>query len=398
LILSSFKTVNILKGNNTPGTTGAWLRKGLVIVQYSITIILITGLLVIQLQLRFIREKDLGFDKENLLVMNVNGDIDVVRGYESFTRDLSSHPGIIAMSRSNTSLSNGLSNSGALAIDASGKKVNATVHRLRVDHNYINTYGMKLIAGRNFIEGDPADSARGFIINEATTKLYGYKSAGEMVGKDFMFNEKEGEVIGVVNDFHYASLQQRIEPTCMYLLDGHFSKISIRVAGDTQQQVDFIERAWKKNFPESILDYSFVEDRVQKQYQAEQRFSKIFIVFSAVSLAIACLGLFALVSYAVEGRTKEIGIRKVLGASVISIATMLSKEFLLLIVISCVIAIPVAFYFMQQWLQGFAYRTSLGVEIFIAGGIIAILIALITIAIKSITSALVNPIRSLRNE
>jgi putative ABC transport system permease protein len=378
--------------------TGVWLRKSLVVFQYSITIVLITGILVVQLQLRFIRDKDLGFNKENLLVMGVNGSIEVIRGYEGFLQEISANPNITGICRSNTGLAFGLANSGATAQDASGKKINSTVYRMRVDHDYIDTYDMKLVAGRNFIKGSASDSARGFIINEATTKVYGYQDPQDMIGKDFLFNGIQGEIIGVVKDFHYTSLQQKIEPTCMYLLNGNFSRISMRINGNIEENVNAITQAWKKYFPGSVLDYTFTEDRVLEQYQSEQRFSKIFLVFSAISLAIACLGLFALVSYSVERRTKEIGIRKVLGASVTSIVHMLSKEFLVLILISCIIAIPVAYYFMQLWLQDFAYRTPIAGEIFVTGGVIALFIAMITVSIKSIRSAMTNPVDSLRSE
>ena len=184
----------------------------------------------------------------------------------------------------------------------------------------------------------------------------------------------------------------------MFLWRGGFSRVAVRLNGDVDQGVKLVTSAWKKYFPNTVLEYAFAEQRLEDQYRSEQQFAKTFMVFSLVSLAIACLGLFALVSYTVKGRTKEIGIRKVLGASVSGIVSMLSQEFVILILVACIIAIPAAYYFMEQWLQGFEYRISLGPEIFIAAGAIALLIAMITISIKSIRSALTNPVNSLRNE
>lgn len=398
LALSSFRTVNILKGQFRTGTTGVWLRKSLVVVQYAITVVLITGILVVQLQLHFIHEKDLGFDKDNLLVLKTNGDIEVVSGFEAFAAGLQASPLVRGLTRSNSMIAGGLGNAVAVSEDAKGKKLNATVYSLRVDHHYLEVYGMKLVAGRNFIEGNAADSAMGFIVNEATTRTYGYDDPNQALGKYFSYRGREGRIIGVVRDFHYSSLQQKIEPTCLYLLNGSFSRIAVRLNGSMGANLTLVMRAWKKYFPNSVPDYEFAEDSLEDQYRAEQRFSAIFLVFSAVSLSIACLGLFALVSYSVESRTKEIGIRKVLGASVPSIVNMLSKEFLTLIVVACFIAGPVAYYFMQQWLQDFAYRIDLGAEVFMTAGGIALLVAMATVSIRAITSAVANPVDALRNE
>jgi putative ABC transport system permease protein len=284
----------------------------------------------------------------------------------------------------------------ATFVDATGKKINGTIYTNGIDQEYIDTYGMKLIAGRNFKKGSMADSL-GLIVNEATTRAYGYKNAQDAIGTEIDFGNTKCELIGVVKDFHYNSLQSKIEPTCMYLLRG-FSRIAVRMNGDIGKDIALVSSAWKKHFPGSVLEYSFAEERLESQYHSEKRFAKIFAVFSAISLAIACLGLFSLVSYSVESRTKEIGIRKVLGASISNIVNMLSKEFLILVVISCVIAAPFGYYFMQKWLQGFAYHVPIGAEVFVLAGLIALFIAMATISVKAIRSALNNPIDSLRNE
>ncbi|MEK6780392.1 MAG: ABC transporter permease [Bacteroidota bacterium] len=397
VILASFKTVNVLKGQFKSGTAGVWVRKNLVVLQYSITIILITGILVIQLQLNFIKSKDLGFDKDNLLVLNVNGSSEVQAGYDVFLNELLSNPNITGMARSNAFIAGGLGNRTATFIDATGKKIGGTIYTNGIDQEYIDAYGMKLIAGRNFKKGSKADSV-GLIVNEATTKVYGYTNAEDAIGTEIYLGDTKCELIGVVKDFNYTTLHSRIEPTCMYLWRGGFSRIAVRLNGNVSDGVELVTSAWKKHFPNSVIDFSFAEERLQSTYQSEQRFSKIFFIFSTISLAIACLGLFALVSFSVESRTKEIGIRKVLGASVTSILGMLSKEFLALIVIATFIALPVGYYFMSQWLSGFAYQVDLNPGVFMLAGILVLVIAWLTVSARSIKAATANPVESLRNE
>jgi putative ABC transport system permease protein len=397
IVLSSLRIVNVLKGQLSPATSGVLLRKSLVVFQYAITIILLTGILVTQMQLRFIGHKDLGYNKDNLLILNVNGSPEVRAGFQKFKNDLLTAPNIGGVATSNAMISGGLSNSIATIEDASGKKINGTIFTNGIDQDYIDTYGMKLVSGRNFIKGSRADSL-GVIINEATSRSYGYTDPDGIIGKEFILGGVKGIIIGVVSDFHYSSLHKKIEPTCMFLWQGGFSRIAVRLETNVQRGMEYVVNAWKVHFPNSVLEYSFAEQTLEAQYQSEQRFSKIFLTFSIISLSIACMGLFALVSYSVKSRTKEIGIRKVLGASVSRIVTMLSREFIVLVVIACFIATPLSYYFMQRWLESFVYRTTLGAEIFLASGAIALLMAIVTISIKSVRSALANPVNSLRNE
>mgnify|MGYP003575076607 CR=1 FL=1 len=397
IVLSSLRVVDVLKGRLTTDVSGVLLRKSLVVFQYTITIILLTGIFVTQLQLRFIGNKDLGYNKDNLLILNVNGSPEVKAGFQKFKNDLSTNPNVGGVATSNAMISGGLSNSIAIIEDVSGKKINGTIFTNGVDQDYIHTYGMKLVAGRDFIKGSRADSLA-FIVNEATCKIYGYTDPSEIIGKELMLGNVKGTIIGVVSDFHYSSLHKKIEPTCMFLWKGGFSRIAVRLDVNVQQGKERVINAWKSHFPNSVLEYSFAEQTLQDQYKSEQRFSKIFFTFSIVSLSIACMGLFALVSYSVKSRTKEIGIRKVLGASVSRIVTMLSREFVVLIMIACFIATPLSYYFMQQWLESFVYHTTIGAGIFLAAGMVALVIAILSIGIRSVQSALANPVNSLRNE
>ena len=397
VVLSCFKPVNILKGN-LADLSGTWLRKVLVVVQFSATIILVIGIIVVQMQMEFIRDKDLGFDKNNLMVFGVHGSPEVINGYKAFADELTTSPNIRGVTRSNTTIGNGLGNLNAVVEDVSGTKVSTRVYQFRVDHDYIDVYNMKLIAGRNFRIDNAADSTRAFIVNEALAESYGYANAGDLIGKSFEYNGKAGEIIGVVKDFNFNSLQHKVEPACIYLLNTGFSRISIRINGNTRKGFDVVQAMWKKHFPTSVVQYSFYEDSLATSYKAESRFSDIFLVFSIVSLTIACLGLFALVSYAVERRAKEIGIRKVLGASVTNILSMISAEFLSLVALSCLLAIPVGYYFMNEWLASFAYRISINVFMFVGAGALVLTVAWATVTFRSIRAASANPVESLRSE
>jgi len=397
LVLSGFKPVNILKGH-AGAMSGNWLRKNLVVLQFSITIILVIGIIVVQLQMKFIHDKDLGFDKNNLVVFGVHGSPEVLNGYKGFVDELTSSPNISGVTRSNTTIGGGLGNGTADIEDVYGKNLSTTVYPFRVDYDYIDVYNMKLLAGRNFRIDNAADSTMAFIVNETLLKNYGYSNPSDIIGKPFKYEGTVGEIIGVVKDFNFHSLQHKVESTCMHLLGGGFSRISIRINGDTRKGFDEVQAMWKKHFPTSVLQYAFYEDSLASSYRAESRFSSIFLVFSIVSLAIACLGLFSLVSYAVERRTKEIGIRKVLGASASNILLMLSAEFLILVALSSMVAIPLGYYFMNAWLTGFAYHISLNVFMFIAAVVLVLVIAWGTVSLRTLRAASANPVNSLRSE
>jgi putative ABC transport system permease protein len=321
-----------------------------------------------------------------------------MKGYETFANELLSTQNVSAIARSNTSIIGGLGNSMATSEDKTGQKITFTVYRISSDYDYIDTYGMKLVAGRNFRTDNNADSTRAFIVNEATTKAYGYDNPAEAIGKPFDFNGRHGQVIGVVRDFNFKGLQHRIEPTAISLLGNGFSRISIRLKGNTREGFEQLATAWKKHFPNSVFDYTFYDEALQLQYRYESRFSKVFLVFAVISLIVACLGLFALVSYSVERRSKEIGIRKVLGATVSNILSMLSREFLLLVAVSSIVALPIGYYFMSEWLTGFAYHVSLNAFMFISAGALVLVIAWITVSLRTFSAASSNPVRSLRSE
>lgn len=396
VILSSLKPVSILKGQHS-GISNTWLRKILVIVQFSITIILVIGIIGVQLQMQFINDKDIGFDKENLVVFGVHGSSEITNGYKPFADELKTYPSIAGVTRSNTSLGT-LGNETAVGEDVNGAMSRTTVYRMRVDFEYLDVYNMKLLAGRNFQVDNGADSSRSFIVNEATTKAFGYDNPADAIGKRFQYANRDGQIIGVVKDFNYHSLQRGIEPFCAFLLSGGFSRITVKINGDPKAGINDISRIWRKHFPTSVIQYSFVEDTFANEYRAESRFSDIFVVFSIISLLIACLGLFALVSFTVKKRSKEIGIRKVLGATVSNILSMLSREFLILIILSAFVAIPIGYYFLQEWLSGFAYHIPLNAMMFVGAGVLVLVVASATVSLRTFSAASSNPVDSLRSE
>ena len=401
--ISSYQPTAVLKGSFSRSGKGLWLRQSLVVLQFSITIILLVGILVIRSQMAFIQAKNLGYDKEALLNIKINGDIDVQRNVEPFKDDLLKNSAIKNITTSNSILAGGMGNNGLETIDNQGKKIQNSIYRLMVDYDYMTTMGMKVVAGRNFSKAFPADvrtdSTQNFIVNEAAVKAFGWNSPQKALGKPFMMSGRHGTVVGVVNDFHFNSLQHPVEPLAMLLRGFGFSRIIVKIdMQKSQQAIAHVESQWKKYFPTSHLEYAFVDKKLGEQYQAEARFSTIFLYFSLLSVLIACLGLYGLTTFATEQRVKEIGIRKVLGASITSVTTLLSKDFIKLVLIACLVAFPVAYFAMHRWLQNFAYKIDIAWWIFALAGLLAVAIALLTVSFQSIKAAFMNPVTSLRSE
>lgn len=397
MVITSLKPINILRGHLSKGPSGMLVRKTLVVVQYSATVLLIIAILTVNRQLKFIQDKDLGFNRENLLVIEMNGSPEAMPGYSSFYDQIKPLGSVEDIARSNTMIGEGLSRESAVGENSSGNNLDITVGTVGIDHDYLDTYRIELKAGRNFIRGSASDSSA-FIINEAATRALGFTDPQNAIGKHFSLGELAGEVIGVVKDFHHATLHERIDPLAMFLLPGRYSRISIRMTGDQRQNMEWIEGAWKKSFPNTVFDYSVADDRLQNSYRSENRFAKFNMVFSTISIIIASLGLFALVSYIVERRTKEIGVRKVFGANVMQVAALLSKEFLVLVVLSCALSMPLGWYMMEEWLQSFAYRINLGAPEIIGTGLFTLALAIITLGIRTVQAALANPAESLKAE
>jgi putative ABC transport system permease protein len=396
MVLSSFKPVMVLKGRFSTGTKGNLLRKSLVVAQFSISIALIIGTIIVYNQMDFMRNRDLGFSKDQMLVMDSNGDA----GKEAFQQSIRSIPGVKSVALSSSVPGGG--NSGAYS-EIENKKGDLQIANLDlyfVDFDYLNQFKIKMVAGRPFSKDFmTTDTSQAMILNEEAVKLFGYSSPQQAIGRRFKQWGREGKIVGVMKDFHFRSLQEKIKPLSMRVELRALDLVSVKVeAKNLPATLAAIESKWKEVIPNRPFSYYFLDEFFDRQYRAEQRFGKLFFNFAILAIAISCLGLLGLASYSTYQRTREIGIRKVLGASTTGIVNMLSTDFMKLVGISFLIATPVAWYFMHKWLQDFAYRIDIQWWVFAVSGILALIVALGTISFQAIKAAIANPVKSLRSE
>ncbi len=401
LFMSSFKPVKTLKGLFKTGGNTISFRKVLVITQFSISIILIITTMVVFQQLRYMQRKSLGFDKEQMVIIPYNSSLK--DQYESFRTELLTNSNIKNACRtSRIPTGRLLDNMGAYVSSAdSMAPVTTDIKFVSVDYDFLPAYHINLLAGRNFSREFGTDTA-GFVLNQTAIKAIGWKSPEEAVGKDFKYGSRKGHVIGVISDFHFESMHQQIEPMVFVMFPprvSYFNNLSIKISGNnTSAALAAIESTWKKFIPEIPYEYSFLDENFDKLYQAEQRQGTIFTTFACIAIFIACLGLFGLSAFTISQRIKEIGVRKVLGADVSGIVALLSKDFLKLVLVAALIAFPIAWYAMHNWLKDFAYRINIQWWVFIIAAIAALVIALLTVSFQAIKAALANPVKSLRTE
>lgn len=398
IALSGFQPVSALKGNFSGKISGNLLRKTLVVFQFSISVILIAGILIIRQQMNFIAGKNLGYGSEAVVTVRHYGNPEVNRQYGAMYNELKKTPFIKNVSRHQRGVTGGLGNGWTTTINGRGEEVSTSLYHLPVDPEFMETYGMQLAAGRFFSGQFPTDTAKACIVNEAAVRTFGWGAPENAIGKQFGKGNDAKTVVGVVRDFHFENLHKPIEP-----LQIHFARsggvISLKMdAAHLPEAIAHVENTWKTIFPAVPLQYHFVGDNVAKQYLTEARMQKVLGVLSGISLLIACLGLFGLSVFMVERRVKEVGVRKVMGASVAGITGLLTKDFLKLVMASCVIAFPVAYIFMQKWLADFAYRIDIQWWVFAAAGAAAVAIAFFTVSFQSVKAALANPVESLRSE
>ncbi len=403
LFLSSFKPVHILTGSLIP-TTGRMkktvFRKALVVVQFSISVFLIISTLVIFKQLHFIRSINLGYEKDHLISLPLRGS--TVQQLEAFKGELLRNPKILHV---------GATSEVPILIyylhtgyDWEGKnpEKESRMNEILVDYDFIETLKMTIAQGRGFSKDYETDATEAYIINEAAVKAM---DIGSPVGKRFSApthaGMREGKIIGVVKDFHFKPLHDEIEPLVMFINPEKFNYFCIRVKSDISDlsgTIKFIEGVWDKFAPNFPFEYSFLDETFNRIYRSEQKTGSIFGYLTFLAIFISCLGLFGLAAQMAELRTKEIGIRKVLGASVSGITLLLSKDFMKWVVVANVIAWPAAYFAMNKWLQNFAYRTRMGIEVFILAAALAFVIALVTVSYQSIRGAMADPVDSLRYE
>lgn len=400
LFLSSFQPVKTLKGLFKTDGSNISLRKALVVSQFSISIILIITTLVVSQQLSFLQKTKLGYDKDQVVTLVYPNALNA--SYEAFRTDLMQNPTIKNAGRSSRIPTGRLldSQGSSAIVGDSLQPVTAILKYVAADYDFIPTYGIKMAAGRNFSREFGTDTSS-FILNQASVRALGWKDDNSAIGKNFAYGGTRGKIIGVMEDFHFESLHQQIAPMILLLptpSSPQYNYISVKLTGNIPDALAHLEKKWMQYSPEFPYQFNFVNDDYNNLYQAEQRQGKIFTIFACIAIFIACLGLFGLSAFSITQRVKEIGVRKVLGANTSSIVSLLSKDFLKLVGIAALIAFPVAGYFMYNWLQDFAYRTSLQWWIFLLAGIIAGIIALGTISFQAIKAAWRNPVSSLRSE
>jgi len=406
LVMSSFKPIMVLKGKLKHNNRGILLRKGLVVIQFATSIALIAGTLIVYRQVKYMTGRDIGMNIDQVMVIERPGIADTSEArynssIETFRNELRKDPGIQKASASFTIP--GKQREYKVQIKVLGNTTDSTTVRFNsIDDEFIDVFKMNLIAGRNFSKDFPKDDDTSVIITQKATEQLGFKKPEDAVGKTLnipAFGGWKPIIIGVINDYHQLSMKKPLEPTIINfsMYGGEYYSLRINTT-NLPRTLESARRAWATAFPGNPFEYFFLDDYFNRQYENERKFEKLFLVFAILAIMIGCLGLFGLSAYTASQRVKEIGIRKVLGASVPDITRMLSKDFLRLVIIAIIIASPIAWWAMSKWLEDFAYRVNISWWIFVAAGLVAIAIAFITVSYQAIKAAIANPTKSLRTE
>lgn len=402
LILTAFNPVSVLQGKLASSSRGATVQKFLVVGQFAISIFLVICALTVFKQLNFMKGRALGFDLEQKLILRVKSNLGHLRGdYEAIKSDFLQNPSITGATVSSSVPGDRTDSGYYLTTKAEDFRNAPRLKVITMDYDFIPEYKIKMVAGRQFQREIGNDQREAYLINLAGVKELGFSSPEEALGKSFMahYHRMTKRIIGITDDFHYRGMQEIVEPLIMDIEDSLMNTITLSTRVENMNELmRFIEKKWDEHFPGVPLEYSFLDENFDREYRYEKQMSRLLGIITSLGFFIACLGLFGLASFVARNRTKEIGIRKVLGASTLDIVTMLSKKFVLLIMISVIIASPLAWYSMNKWLQDFAYRINMNLVLFlaVAGGALAI--ALTTVCIQGIRAALANPVNSLRNE
>ena len=394
LFLSSLQPIKILKGRLQFGSGPAFFRRALVVFQFSLSIFLVVGMLAVGKQMNYLRTKNLGLDRENVLYWPIEGFTETKK-FDAFLQEIVRQPAITSATTTSSLPINIQSSSGDLKWPGKDPKLDTQVSAMWVGSDFIQTMNIKLLNGRDFRANSRADSAN-YIINEATAKLMKMTNP---VGKEVEFWMGKGRIIGLMKDFHLQSLHEAITPLILCTEYRNTSYLLVRTrAGQTQQAIAGLQKLSKEFNPNYPFDFHFLDEEYERLYQSEQQVHTLVNYFGLLAILISCLGLFALAAFTAEQRTKEIGVRKVLGASVQNIVSLLSADFLKLVVVALVLASPLAWWALDKWLGTFAYQTELTWWIFGVAGILAVVIAFLTVSYQSVKAALINPVTSLRAE
>jgi len=399
LVLASFTPTDALKAQSTPGSANAWLRQGLVVLQFAISVILIIGSLVAQRQLNYMLSSDMGFEKEQRLVINANYADSLEDQLEPFRETLLTIPGI-EMVTASQSIPGRPMPTNVADLQRGQNDEGQTFFFLPVDHDFIDTYGLEVISGRGFSREYETDAGSAFILNEAAYEALGWTDAQQPLGRELtrQFGDSRN-IIGVTRDFNYRSLQFEIEPLVLYMRTDSYAFVTIKLT--TENLLDTIaetERVWLEFVPEMPFEYFFLAEDFAEQYHLEVQISRLLKAFTLLAIGIACMGLFALAAFMTEKRRKEVGVRKVLGASAGQIVLLLSYSFSKPVILAALIALPVSWLMANQWLEVFAGRITVSWDIFAIAVALALIVALATVAVQALKAARANPSRSIRLE
>ena len=393
--LSAFQPIHTLKSRTGSSFTGTALRKGLVIFQFSLSIGIIFATLIVHKQMNYVRSRDLGYDREQIMVIPLSKDLR--QNYEGFRNELLKDPGIENATTSSYVPTRG---SAHLSFQFEGNEEMLSQVIYLVDKQFVDTYGLKLLAGKNIQVPASKDRAMEFLVSELTIQEAGYSTPQEAIGKSLDLEGDKGHIVGVVNDINIYSLHRQ-PYSISYVITpiNNHNYLSIRVLPQNiSETIAYIQKTWKKMVPYYPLDYFFLDASFEQMHISDKKMGEIFSVFSILAIFVACMGLFGLAAYTAEQKTKEIGVRKILGASVSNIYLLLSREFLKWVALANILAWPVAYYAMHLWLQNFVFRVKIGLEIFLVSAGVALVISVLTVSYQSIKAAIANPVDSLRYE
>ena len=405
-VLSSFRPILVLKGRFSTSKGGIVLRKALVVGQFAITVVLIIGSFVVYRQIRFMNNQQLGMNIDRMLMIKppelTHWDSTFINRENTFSLELGRLPGVVGAASSWNQMGGETGRSFDIRRADQDNTTHYTMRNNGISYGFIPLYQMKLVAGRDYAYSDFNPDFRklhNIIVNESAVKLLGFKSPQDAIGKTIMRGDMKWDIVGVINDYHQKSLRFPVEPTMLIPAYSNGSMISVKVnTSDMPSTIAAIKKTYDAFFPGNYFDYYFLDDHYNEQYANDRLFGKAFSIFAGFAIFIACLGLLGLSLFATMQRTKEIGVRKVLGASVGNIVVLLSADFIRLVIVAIIIATPIAWFILHKWLQDFAYRIDIGWWVFVVAGLLAVAIALATISWQAMRAAVANPVKALRSE
>jgi putative ABC transport system permease protein len=410
LVLSRFQPITVLKSSKLVGSGGtSWLRPALVVIQFTLSVLLIVSTIIVYRQTKYLNTKDLGFNKDQVVYFQVRDSLESnPKTLETFKSELRTSPNIVSVTSGYGLPGDQFAGDGVKLSNKEDEK-QRPCNLFVGDYDYIKTLGLRLIAGRDFSREMTTDEKEAFIINETAVKEWGFGTPEKAIGQPIYWNEwapkdttqpvKKGKVIGVVQDYHYKNLHEKVSPSVIQIYPQVVYKVAVKArTADMRGTIAFINKKWTQFVPAYPLDYKFMDETYGTMYKSEQKLSELLWIFTVMAIFIGCMGLFALAAFSAEQRTKEIGIRKVLGANIFNIVGLLSRNFLALVLLASLIAVPIAWWAMNNWLSDFPYRVNLNVWIFAIAVIAAVLVAFITVGVQSLKIATSNPVKDLRTE